>query len=208
MTQKIHAREHYEEKLKEAIQGEIKLCNANLKLLTEKANKVERELEELRSTEAEWLTRKKEAEDKILSPDPIIKRMLERDFHGEVALRMRGGDPGLKDRYGEAEYGVKFKHRNRRKVTIPRLKREGERSWYSNEEIEVEERRTNAEAYQEWETYMTRGLEIKPDWDFDKTFEEIQNFFFNAPDLNRYGTPYEVFVESEQPYQEETKPAM
>ena len=201
MGQKIQEKKFYLQKLKEEVETAIKLSQANLKLLSEKEKKLEEQLKDIRSAMGEWVENKKEAENKLQNPDLEIKRMLTRDFRSEVSLRKNGGDRQMAERYGQVQYGIHLKNRNKHRVTIPRLKRDGERKWYENEEVEIQEECSNEKAFREWEIYMNTNLDIRPDWDFDTLFEKIEKFFSNVPNIEVYGKPYEVYVIGGQLYQ-------
>lgn len=193
----------YLDKLTENVQADIKLCQANLRLIGEKEKKFEVELKNIQTNKREWMGTLKEAEEKLKNPDPIITWSLANDFRTEVSLRRRGGDSKLTERYGESKYGIKYQHGPKRKVMTPRLRRDGEKTWYENEEVEIWEQRSNREAFLEWDKYMAVGLEIDKTWDFDKLTEEIEKFFHSPPALDRFGEPETVFVEGGEPYQQE-----
>ena len=196
-------RKFYLDRLTASAQAEIKLCQANLRLITEKEKKLEVEQKNLATYKTEWLNTSTEAEEKLRNPDPIIAWSLANDFRTEVSLRRRGGDPKLTGRYGEPQYGVKYQHGPKRRVMTPRLKRDGDRTWYENEETEIWDTRDNRAAFLEWDKYMSDGLDIDPKWDFNKLTEEIQKFFSKAPSLDRFGEPETVFVEGGDLYQQE-----
>ncbi len=200
----IQCKEFYEKKLNAKMETDIKLSLANLDLLKKKQAKLQSELDDVRAAKAEWENAKREAEEKLRDPDPAIKRWLETDFHREVSLRKRGGDPEMQGRLGEPVYGFKHKSRNRREVLIPKLQRDGDRQWYTNEEVEIVDRKDNQEAFQEWTSYMEKGLHIDSEWSFDKLFAEIEKFFKNAPDLERYGEAYTVYEKGGELYQSES----
>jgi hypothetical protein len=193
---KIQPEEYYLEKLKEVTEPKILLARANLKLLDAREKKLDDQMEEIQVSKAEWLSEKEEAEANLTNPGPAMKRMLERDFYAEVSQRKQGGDPVMRERTGSAQFGIKIQSQNRRKVMIPQLKRDGDREFYQNWETEIEDRRDNEQAYSEWLIYMEKGLLIQKDWDFKKTFKEIEKFFNNAPSLDRYGPVRTVYAET------------
>ena len=196
-------RKFYLDRLTANSQSEIKLAQANLKLITEKEKKLEVEQKNLQTYKQEWVNSLKESQEKLENPDPIITWQLANDFRSEISLRRRGGDPKLAERYGEPEYGLRSQHGPKRRVLTPRLKRDGERTWYENSEVEIWEERSNIEAFKEWDGYMAGGLEIDKAWDFDRLTQEVEKFFRNAPSLDRFGEPETVFVEGGEPYQQE-----
>ena len=198
---KIQAKEFYLARLREGIETKKKLCDSNLRLLAERKKKKEEEIKEIQSAENEWKISRQELIAKLVNPDPEIRKSLERDFRSEVVQRRNGGNPEITKRYGQPEYGIFLRHRDRRKVMVPRLKRDGDRTWYENEETEIEERFSNEEAFQKWEVYMGAGLDIQPAWTFDKLLKEIERFFENAPSINEYGQSQTVYCEGGQPYQ-------
>jgi hypothetical protein len=205
MSKKIQAKEFYLEKLKEDVGPNLRLAEANLKLLAEREKGLGDQMAEIQNSKREWMDEKKEAEEKSQNPLPSMKRRLERDFLAEVSQRKGGGDPEMNQRLGGPQFGVRFQNRNRRTVLIPRLQRDGERKFYQNVEVEIEDRRDNEEAFRDWEAYMSSGLasEIPASWDFDKLFEEIEKFFSNAPSIEKYGTARTVYVETGETYSEQ-----
>ncbi len=79
----IEAKEFYVKKLNEKVETDIKLSLANLELLKKKEAKLQSEMDDIQTAKAEWQTAKREAEEKLCDPDPVIKRWLETDFHRE-----------------------------------------------------------------------------------------------------------------------------
>jgi hypothetical protein len=203
MNQENRDKKFYLDRLTESIRGEIGLAQANLRLIGEKEKTIEGQLQTLRDNKKGWEGTLIAAEGKLANPGPIIAWSLANDFRSEVSLRRSGGDPKLTGRYGERQYGIKYQHSAKRKVMTPRLKRDGDRSWYENEESEIWEERSNREAFLEWDSYMARGLEIDKTWDFDRLTKEIEKFFNKAPSLDKFGEPETVFVEGGEPYQQE-----
>lgn len=202
MSGKIRAREYYLERLKEMQEPKLRLAEANLRLLAEKERKLDDQMEEIQNAKSEWINEKKEAEKNLENSDSAIKGMLERDFYAEISQRKRGGDPEMIERIGRSQYGIWTQTKNRRKVMVPQLRREGDREFYQNWEIEIEDVRDNAEAYQEWEKYISSGmaLEIPHAWTFEKLFTEIERFFDNAPSLEKYGPTRTVYVATGEEY--------
>ena len=201
MTQKIQAKEVYLGRLREGIETQKKLCDSNLRLLAERKKKLEEEIKEIQSAQNEWDSSRVELIAKLVNPDPEIRKYLERDFKSKVVEMRNGGDPDLTQRYGTPQFGIFVRHRDRRKVLVPKLKKDGTQTWFENVETEIEERCSNEEAFQKWDTYMGAGLKIQSDWTFDKLLKEIEKFFENAPRLDEYGETETVYCESGQPYQ-------
>jgi hypothetical protein len=198
----IRDREYYLEELKKRVEGEIRLCDSNIKLLSAKETKLLGELDTITSTKREWISAKGEEEAKLANSEPWICRWLARDFQSEISERRRGGPAEYQQRYGEKKYGLKFQRSGKRTVSVPRLRTaEDGRSWYEKTDEEVQTERNNSEAFLKWEQYMFKGLEIPDTWNFDKVVGEIQKFFDGAPSLDVYGESYEVFVSSGERYE-------
>ena len=202
---KIQPKEFYFQKLKEGVETIVKLALANLSLLSKEEKKILLQLEEKKSAKAEWTTTKQESENKLQNPDPELKRMLAKDFMSEVFQRKSGGDPAHRERYNEPQFGIKLKHRNKRTVTIPVLKRDGEKTWYESRQAEIWEEVSNESAYYEWAKYMDDNLSIQSNWDFARLAKEIDKFLNGAPSIEKYGEPYLVFVEGGGRYEETSK---
>jgi hypothetical protein len=201
MTQKILTKEIYLARLREGIETQKKLCDSNLELLKKRKGKLEEEIKEIQSAENEWDSSRVELIAKLVNPDPEIRKYLERDFKSKVVEMRNGGDPDLTQRYGQPQFGIIIRNRNRRKVMIPKLMKDGAERWFENIEVEIEERSSNEIAFEKWDTYMREGLKIQSDWTFDKLLKEIERFFENAPSIDKYGESQTVYCESGQPYQ-------
>ncbi len=174
--------------------------NMHLELLDEKQKKLEKKIEETKDSKAEWIATTQG--EKFTNPEGAIKNWLVQDFRSTVSLMKRGGDPDWNARFGYFEYGIRYKHRNEREVIVPREVQDSGQRYFASESRWIWEQRDNQEAYEEWMKYMEKGLLISDDWDYDRTLKEIEKFFANAPNLERYSQPYWVFKDSGIRYDE------